>query len=736
MEQHNKFPLIYIIILYSCGFLLFLEWLYPLHILGTTDHILVFLLFAAFCFLISFLQLHWLIGSTLKTIAFIFIIQGLFYSTSLFDIEWVLSFAEDIRLNIGYIFARDWHVLTTLFRTTLFLMLIWLMSYLLYYWFVTVKRIVVFSICTLVYIGMLDTFAVYNGNWAIVRTFLLALFAFGLTNLLKDSEKMQTTNIYKRDTWKWIVPIIALPLFALCVGLFVPKTEGEWQDPISHVTSIFSSTNDGSGTRGGIGAVRKVGYGDNDEQLGGSFEFDETPVFRVNSSTSRYFRVESKEEYTGKGWLTEEDEDEGDWTHSTGLIRLNMTNREVDHIREEVHVQFEENQEMDKVVYPYGVSHVHPDEGKAEFLIQQARGLIRPIENDELTRLDDYTIDYNFPVFYEEDLQTVDETQKHAMHHVYTQLPDNLPERVSDLANSIIEGHDTQYEQVRAVERYFREEDFTYETTDVPIPEGDTDYVDQFLFDSQVGYCDNFSSAMVVLLRSQDIPTRWVKGFTGGSLLDEQSPSGDGIYEVTNANAHSWVEVYFPEVGWVPFEPTIGFSGASDIEEGPSEPEEEEVEPIEDDELEVPTHEEEIEQEMEQGQDQADAAATQESDKNNDTVWIVLAILLVIGLIVGFIYRDQWMMHLIYASLGNGPYEKGLERSMRFCLSMCQKHGLTKKRAETLRSFAGRVDKAHETTDMTELTDMYEQYMYSEEQRVDMQAYKKTWRSIMKQILT
>ncbi len=735
MEQPNKFPLIYIIILYSCGFLLFLEWLYPLHILGTTDHIVVFLLFAAFCFLISFLQLHWLVGSLLKGIAFLFIIQGLFYNTSLFDIEWVLSFIEDIRINVSYIFARDFHVLTTLFRTTLFLMLIWLMSYLLYYWFVTAKKVIVFSVCTLVYIGMLDTYAVYNGNWAIVRTFLLALFAFSLTNLLKDSEKMQTTNIYKQATWKWIAPMIVLPLLALSIGLVSPKTEGEWQDPISRVTAIFSSDDKEGGKGGGIGTVRKVGYGENDEQLGGSFEFDQTPVFRASSSTSRYFRVESKEEYTGKGWLTEEDENEGDWTHSTGLIRLNMTNREVDHTREKVHIQFEENQAMDKIVYPYGVSYIYPEEAKAQFLIHQSRGIVRPIENDELTRLSEYTIDYNFPIFYEEDLQTADETQKHAMHDVYTQLPESLPERVSELAKSIVEEYDTQYDQVRAIERYFREENFTYETTDVPIPTGDTDYVDQFLFDSQVGYCDNFSSAMVVLLRTQDIPTRWVKGFTGGTLLDERSPSGDAIYEVTNANAHSWVEVYFPSLGWVPFEPTVGFSGANDIEERTSESEEE-TEPIED-ELDVPTNEEEFEQEIEEEQEPSSKTpVVEDEEKNNSFLRIALVLLLIIGLIVGFNYRDQWMTRVIYASIRKGSEEKSLERSMRFCLSICKKNDLTKKDAETLRSFASRVDKAYETNEMTKLTDMYEQYMYSEEQRVDMQAYKKTWRSVMKQILS
>ena len=90
------------------------------------------------------------------------------------------------------------------------------------------------------------------------------------------------------------------------------------------------------------------------------------------------------------------------------------------------------------------------------------------------------------------------------------------------------------------------------------------DYVDQFLFDTKRGYCDNFSTSMVVMLRSIDIPARWVKGFAPGEyrLNDE----GERVYQITNNEAHSWVEAYIPGIGWMPFEPTIGFSNLTDID--------------------------------------------------------------------------------------------------------------------------------------------------------------------------
>ena len=83
------------------------------------------------------------------------------------------------------------------------------------------------------------------------------------------------------------------------------------------------------------------------------------------------------------------------------------------------------------------------------------------------------------------------------------------------------------------------------------IPGEEDDYVDQFLFDTKTGYCDNFSSAMVVLLRSIGIPARWVKGYNSGTVIGK-SENDTLIYEIRNNNAHSWVEVYFPGFGWVP----------------------------------------------------------------------------------------------------------------------------------------------------------------------------------------
>ena len=90
---------------------------------------------------------------------------------------------------------------------------------------------------------------------------------------------------------------------------------------------------------------------------------------------------------------------------------------------------------------------------------------------------------------------------------------------MGDLANDIVKGAKTPYQKARAIENYFSRNGFRYETDNVAIPTADQDYVDQFLFETKLGYCDNFSTSMVVMLRSVGIPARWVKGFMGGEIV-------------------------------------------------------------------------------------------------------------------------------------------------------------------------------------------------------------------------
>ena len=130
----------------------------------------------------------------------------------------------------------------------------------------------------------------------------------------------------------------------------------------------------------------------------------------------------------------------------------------------------------------------------------------------------------------------------------FLKLPSDTPDRVKSLAVQLTASQPTPYDRARAIEQYLRT--FPY-TLDVPRPPLSRDVVDYFLFDLRQGYCDYYASAMVVLARAAGIPARLAIGYASGTYnLNSKR------YVVTEADAHSWVEIYFPRIGWIPFEPT------------------------------------------------------------------------------------------------------------------------------------------------------------------------------------
>ncbi len=131
----------------------------------------------------------------------------------------------------------------------------------------------------------------------------------------------------------------------------------------------------------------------------------------------------------------------------------------------------------------------------------------------------------------------------------YLQLPDTLPNRVKQLAQEIAAPYENPYDQAAAIESFLRREITYNEKSNAPPP--DRDPVDYVLFESKQGYCDYYATAMVVMLRSLGIPSRPVSGYAQGNYdYDTRA------YTVLQRDAHTWVEVFFPDYGWIEFEPT------------------------------------------------------------------------------------------------------------------------------------------------------------------------------------
>jgi transglutaminase-like putative cysteine protease len=129
----------------------------------------------------------------------------------------------------------------------------------------------------------------------------------------------------------------------------------------------------------------------------------------------------------------------------------------------------------------------------------------------------------------------------------YTRLPALNPE-IENLAKQITAGGNTIYDRVALVQSYL-EKNYQYTTTD--LPRSDTDPIYHFLFKKKMGHCEYFATAMVVLLRNVQVPSRLVNGFLEG----EYNEIGE-FYTVRQSDAHSWVEVYFGNGLWIQFDPS------------------------------------------------------------------------------------------------------------------------------------------------------------------------------------
>jgi transglutaminase-like putative cysteine protease len=158
-----------------------------------------------------------------------------------------------------------------------------------------------------------------------------------------------------------------------------------------------------------------------------------------------------------------------------------------------------------------------------------------------------YSVRSRAPLVHPADASTTIFHYPEFIRRQYLQLP-SLSPAIARLSQDIIRAGRTPHESVLLIKQYLLE-NYRYsldmESGRSPHP------LEDFLFARKTGYCEHYASAMVVMLRSSGIPARLVTGF----LASEWNGFGR-YYTVRQRDAHAWVEVYFPNSGWITFDPT------------------------------------------------------------------------------------------------------------------------------------------------------------------------------------
>jgi transglutaminase-like putative cysteine protease len=257
-------------------------------------------------------------------------------------------------------------------------------------------------------------------------------------------------------------------------------------------------------------------------------------VFTVESPVRAYWRLTALDTFNGNVWASNE-------SYRSVGSKLPSTGRDVAGAQTQQRIKVDT---LDSIWLPAAYEPIRIDGVKNVSYNADSASLI---SSKDTTNGMTYTATSVIPNFTPAQLDAAGAVDRAQLAR-YLQLPRIAP-RVRTLAQTVTRGKATEYDKALALQNYLRSAPFVY-STNVTLNHSET-AIEQFLFETKKGYCEQFAGAYAVLARSIGLPTRIAVGFTAGNA------EGD-TYQVLNEHAHAWPEVYFPNVGWVAFEPTPG----------------------------------------------------------------------------------------------------------------------------------------------------------------------------------
>lgn len=199
-------------------------------------------------------------------------------------------------------------------------------------------------------------------------------------------------------------------------------------------------------------------------------------------------------------------------------------------------------------------------------LIYDADGLVlRKDQEQEVLKYTGYTdVQYiqKYNMFPEEKKRNLEEKYREYVYEHYTKLPEELKRLRSycrELEEQYKQSGDWNALEAAEVVRTQLRENCSYELKLNDLPEG-KDFVEYFFFEQKKGFCVHFATTGTLMLRMMGFPARYVTGYLA-KQQEFQSADDHTTVQITDREAHAWVEVYLDSMGWVPVEMTPGYSG-------------------------------------------------------------------------------------------------------------------------------------------------------------------------------
>ncbi|MEE6210964.1 transglutaminaseTgpA domain-containing protein [Salarchaeum sp. III] len=263
--------------------------------------------------------------------------------------------------------------------------------------------------------------------------------------------------------------------------------------------------------------------------VGGSITLSPKVQFVVESAQADYWRAGVYDRFTGQGWVRATGPDEGG--------ALDAPPGRTERVTQEVTAR-----------QPLGVMPAAATPVRVSGADHTVSAFGNPRPDGALDNGDSYTVESAVLAPTTAELRQAGTDYPTDVRDRYLQVPESTSDAVRSLTANVTAGAGTPYATARAVESWL-EANKEYSLS-VPAPDGNL--VNQFILEQNAGYCVYYASAMTVMLRTQGIPARYAVGYTSGQRVSEDT------WVVRGVDSHAWVEAYFPDVGWVRFDPTPG----------------------------------------------------------------------------------------------------------------------------------------------------------------------------------
>jgi transglutaminase-like putative cysteine protease len=268
---------------------------------------------------------------------------------------------------------------------------------------------------------------------------------------------------------------------------------------------------------------------------------EDVPMFRARSSRRERWRLMVYDRFDGTDFAPSSDPRTDLVAFQGPIAGEQDPDLPVTQVTQEVEIQ-----QLGSFWLPAAIAPVRVDAGRRVLANETFASLTI---NQRLREGFRYTVVSQVPEIEAEDLAGEIDYRDYPQVRNYLD-PGSLDGDVRDLAQSLVDTKNarTPFEKALAIQDYLRSE-FRY-NLNVPSLAAGGNQLRRFLTTVREGYCEQFAIAMAMMARVVNVPSRVAVGFTSGEVVD------NNYLQVTTHDAHAWPELWFPEAGWVPFEPT------------------------------------------------------------------------------------------------------------------------------------------------------------------------------------